>query len=423
MQRTDDGENEHRSHADQIHEIVTSEWRKSLQQQEAAHYLATQPQCQVSWTLQNTWPKSAAARPMLDDSRWMGKHHSVTLKFVRSISRVYFCQARRNPPCAFKTGASGGGIPCRVGPETNACWTTRSGGYRSCWCWWHVKTDAAAALSPQAPSPLKAFSFSAFLVLCRLNLGASEHRFCDGFTDWVCVMTFRIGPFDWRCFLWSTNMACNIVSTTFVCWYLRRFYLRFSVWHLFRWNTLIWQASTPTDVGCEKKVSQTGTFERSSTWEFESADLQDGKGVFVGPPWGRGSQMSWPYQTWGASANPNRSQVWSLVTTYLRGKDTKWGLTWSAESDSATPGQHKHCSEKCDRFGPIKWAWRTSLCILTSYHEAKLDTNGPSTHLGTRSRDVFVRVHSRCKNDSCEIIRLFETFGWEKSCMIEQEPF
>ncbi len=57
----------------------------------------------------------------------------------------------------------------------------------------------------------------------------------------------------------------------------------------------------------------------------------------------------------------------ALLDLDLRGKDTKWGLTWSAESDSATPGQHKHCSEKCDRFGPIKWAWRTSLCILTSY--------------------------------------------------------
>ena len=35
-----------------------------------------------------------------------------------------------------------------------------------------------------------------------------------------------------------------------------------------------------------------------------------------------------------------------------------------------------------------------------------------------------VRVHPRCKNGSCEIIqRLFETFGREKSCMIEQELF
>ncbi len=36
----------------------------------------------------------------------------------------------------------------------------------------------------------------------------------------------------------------------------------------------------------------------------------------------------------------------------------------------------------------------------------------------------YVRVHPRCKNGSCEITRrLFETFGREKSCVIEQEPF
>ncbi len=35
-----------------------------------------------------------------------------------------------------------------------------------------------------------------------------------------------------------------------------------------------------------------------------------------------------------------------------------------------------------------------------------------------------VRVHTRYKNGSCEIIQqFFETFGHEKSCMIEQEPF
>ncbi len=34
-----------------------------------------------------------------------------------------------------------------------------------------------------------------------------------------------------------------------------------------------------------------------------------------------------------------------------------------------------------------------------------------------------VRVHTSCKNGSCEIMRLFETFGREKSCMSEQEPF
>ncbi len=35
-----------------------------------------------------------------------------------------------------------------------------------------------------------------------------------------------------------------------------------------------------------------------------------------------------------------------------------------------------------------------------------------------------VRVHIRYKNGACEIIQqFFETFGREKSCMIEQEPF
>ncbi len=37
---------------------------------------------------------------------------------------------------------------------------------------------------------------------------------------------------------------------------------------------------------------------------------------------------------------------------------------------------------------------------------------------------VYVRVHTRCKNGFCEIIQqFFETFGREKSCMSEQEPF
>ena len=37
---------------------------------------------------------------------------------------------------------------------------------------------------------------------------------------------------------------------------------------------------------------------------------------------------------------------------------------------------------------------------------------------------VLVRVYTRYKNGSCEIIlRFFKTFGREKSCMIEQKPF
>ncbi len=42
----------------------------------------------------------------------------------------------------------------------------------------------------------------------------------------------------------------------------------------------------------------------------------------------------------------------------------------------------------------------------------------------TKVSALDVRVHTRYKNGSCEIIQqFFETFGREKSCMIEQEPF
>ncbi len=44
--------------------------------------------------------------------------------------------------------------------------------------------------------------------------------------------------------------------------------------------------------------------------------------------------------------------------------------------------------------------------------------------LWNKKKVLYVRVYTRCKNDSCETIqRLFEMFGREKSCMIEQEPF
>ncbi len=72
--------------------------------------------------------------------------------------------------------------------------------------------------------------------------------------------------------------------------------------------------------------------------------------------------------------------------------------------------------------GELKCTSRPVFCAKETCH--RMSTTEKS--IRTRRNDAQVdsgRVHLRCKNGSCEIVPLFETFGRENSCTISQEPF